>query len=191
MNRRIPDLRRARIYDDLAETYERVSLPVFFAAPGRVLAQRVAPAPGSRILDVGAGTGAVARAVRDRAGDGALVVVADASAAMLRMARGAGLADGIVAMLPDLPFAPESFDIVTSAFVMTHLDDADAAARDMKRVLRAGGRIGLSAWYPADDAAAREWSRIVGEHMDPARVEAAVRETLPGDMRFARAGSLA
>lgn len=186
-----PGFRRARVYDGVADVYERVNVPRLFAEPGRVLAEAVAPPPGARALDIGAGTGAVARALRASAGDGALVVAADASAAMLRAAQRAGLGDCVTATLPDLPFAPDSFDIVTSAFVMTHLDDADLAAREMKRVLRPGGRIGLSAWYPADDDAAREWSRVVRAFIEPACVASAVRETLPGDERFARAGSLA
>ena len=190
MNRGNPDLRRARVYDDVAETYERVNVPRMFAAAGRVLAEAVAAPPGARVLDVGAGTGAVARAARESAGADALVVLADASASMLQAAQRAGQNDCVAAMLPDLPFAPASFDILTSAFVLTHVDDPDAAALEMKRVLRASGRIGLSAWYPADDDAAREWSRLVRTFAAPARVDAAVRETLPGDERFARAGSL-
>lgn len=185
------DLKRARLYDDVADAYDRVSLPLLFAAPGRVLAGRVAPLPGSRILDVGAGTGAVARALRAAAGHSALVVLADASPAMLRAAQRAGFDACVNAMLPLLPFPTDSFDVVTAAFVLTHLDDAGAAAREMVRVLRPGGRIGLSAWYPADDDAAREWSRIVRTFIDPSRLEAALRTTLPGDARFARSGSLA
>ncbi|HEX5131122.1 MAG TPA: methyltransferase domain-containing protein, partial [Candidatus Krumholzibacteria bacterium] len=158
---------------------------------GRVLALAVAPPAGARVLDVGAGTGAVARALREFVGPDALVVVADASATMLYAAGRTGLHDAVVAMLPELPFSGACFDAVTSAFVMTHVDDADAAALEMRRVLRPGGSIGLSAWYPADDDAAREWSRMIRTFVDAARVEAAVRATLPGDARFAAAGSLA
>jgi ubiquinone/menaquinone biosynthesis C-methylase UbiE len=182
-----PDLKRARIYDEVAEPYERVSLPRLFAEPGRILAGRVAPSSGDRVLDVGAGTGAVARAC---AAKGARVVLADASIGMLREARGAGLDHCVVAMLPLLPFASETFDAVTSAFVMTHVEDADVAVLEIKRVLRRGGRIGLSAWYPADDDAAGAWSRVVRTFIDAKRVEEAVRATLPGDERFARRGSL-
>ncbi len=183
-----PDLKRARIYDDVAGEYHRVSLPRLFAEPGRILAARVAPSPGDRVLDVGAGPGSVARACAAR---GAGVTLADASIGMLREARRDGLDDCVVAMLPSLPFSSGTFDAATSAFVMTHVDDADVAALEMKRVLRPGGKVGLSAWYPADDDAASEWSRIVRTFIDAARVDSAVRETLPGDGRFARAGSLA
>lgn len=191
MDAEIPDLERERVYDHVVDVYERVNVPRFFAEPGRVLAESVAPPPGARALDIGAGTGAVARALGERAGDGALVVAADASTAMLRAAQRAGLGDCVTAMLPDLPFAPDSFDIVTSAFVMTHLDDADLAAREMKRVLRPGGRIGLSAWYRAAHDAESEWSRVVAGHVDPARIQDALRRILPGDERFAQPGSLA
>ncbi|HEX5133566.1 MAG TPA: SAM-dependent methyltransferase, partial [Candidatus Krumholzibacteria bacterium] len=75
-----PNFRKARVYDDVADTYERVNVPRMFAVPGRVLALAVAPPAGARVLDVGAGTGAVARALREFVGPDALVVVADASA---------------------------------------------------------------------------------------------------------------
>jgi ubiquinone/menaquinone biosynthesis C-methylase UbiE len=190
MARMDPDLKRARIYDEVAETYERVNLPQLFGVPGRVLADLVAAPANTRALDVGAGTGAVARALHASIGGGGLVVAADASPSMLRMAQCAGLDACVVTMLPALPFRDESFDVVTSAFVMTHLEDPDAMAREMSRVLRRGGRAALSAWLPATDDAAREWSRIIRTFMDASRLEAALHETLPGDGRFGHPGSL-
>lgn len=186
-----PDFSRARVYDDVAETYERVNVPHMFAEPARALVADVAPPSAARILDVGSGTGAVARAARAAAGPDAFVVLVDASASMLLAARNAGLNDAVVAMLPALPFPDAVFDVVTSAFVMTHLDDPDAAAREMARVLGAGGRIGLSGWCPGDDAVLRAWSRVVNTFVPAERLEAAARATLPADERFARPGSLA
>ncbi len=185
-----PDLKRARIYDEVAETYERVNLPQLFGTPGCMLADLVAAPASARALDVGAGTGAVARALHKSLGENALVVVADASPSMLRMAQRAGLDACVVTMLPALPFREESFDIVTSAFVVTHLEDPDAMALQMLRVLRPGGRAALSAWLPATDDAAREWSRIIRTFVDAPRLEAALHETLPGDERFGQPGSL-
>ena len=185
-----PDLRRARIYDEVAETYERFNLPQLFGVPGRVLADIAAAPANTSALDVGAGTGAVARALRASLGENALVVAADASPSMLQMAQRAGVDACVVTMLPVLPFRDESFDVVTSAFVMTHLEDPDAMAREMLRVLRPGGSAALSAWLPATDAAAREWSRIIRTFVDASRLEAALRETLPGDGRFGQPGSL-
>jgi SAM-dependent methyltransferase len=184
------DLKRARIYDDVADTYEHVNVPAMFLVPGRILAALIDPPRDARVLDAGAGTGAVARALRDLVGTASLVVAADASPSMLRAAAHVGLKDAVVTMLPVLPFASGAFDAVGSAFVMTHLDDADGAVAEMRRVLRPGGRIGLSAWYPAEDDAAREWSRLLRTFVDGARVDAAVRVTLPGDTRFARPDSL-
>lgn len=184
------DFKRARVYDGVAEAYERVNLPRLFGEPGRVLAELAAPAPGERVLDVGAGTGAVARALRDHAAGRAQVVLADASASMLCVAQTVGLDHCVVCSAPPLPFSDGVFDAVTSAFVMTHVDDADAVALEMWRVLRPGGRAALSAWLPPDDDAAREWSRVIRTFIEPRWLEAGLRETLPGDARFAQAGSL-
>jgi ubiquinone/menaquinone biosynthesis C-methylase UbiE len=181
----------ARVYDDVAETYQRINMPRMFAAAGKALATEVAPTARARMLDLGAGTGAVARGLRDIAGPDALVVVTDASHAMLHQAARAGFKDGVVALLPHLPFATASFEIATSAFVLTHLDDPEAGVREMARVLQSGGRMGLSAWYAPDDDVASEWSRVIGYYVAPERLEDVVRQTLPGQGRFSRPGSLA
>ena len=49
----------------------------------------------------------------------------------------------------ELPFAEESFDIVLSTFGCMFAPDHGAAAAEIARVLRPGGRIGVAAWDPA------------------------------------------
>jgi ubiquinone/menaquinone biosynthesis C-methylase UbiE len=184
------DIRRTRAYDDVAETYQRVNVPAMFAEPGRVLTARVNPARGACVLDAGAGTGAVARALVDAVGPTGTVVLADASAAMLEAAGRTGLRHCGVGVMPHLPVRSGRFDAVTSAFAMTHLDDPDAAARDFLRILRADGTVGISAWYSAEDEPSREWVRIASSHVDADALAAASGATLPADARFARDESL-
>ena len=182
---------RVRSYDEVADDYERVNAPLMFDAPARALVDVAAVQRGERVLDVGAGTGAVARAAIARGGSPDGIIAVDPSPAMLNAARRGGVEHLVCGALPELPFGDDSFDVVLSAFVLTHVDDADAAARDMARVLRPGGRAALSAWSPADDEYARTWAKVVEEFAPrDVLVEAAAR-VLPGEERFSQADGLA
>jgi ubiquinone/menaquinone biosynthesis C-methylase UbiE len=130
-------LRRA--YDAWSLCYDRVA-PLEHG-PRLEALQLAAPQPGERILDLGCGTGAVLAYFRHAAGPTATVVGCDLSFAMLR--RGAGLR--LQADARHLPFAPHSFDLVFSAFVLDLLPLADipAAMREIYRVLRPAGRAVL------------------------------------------------
>lgn len=180
-------LRHARAYDDVAPDYEAVSAPRLFDGPARELVAFAAPAPGDRVLDVGTGTGAVAAAA---SAPGAIVTGVDPSLPMLMAARRRGIPRLCAGALPHLPFADGCFDVVLSAFVMTHLDDPDAAAVEMRRVLRPGGRIALSAWAPAEDEFTAAWAGIVGEFVAPGRLAEATARVMPSDARFSRAGGI-
>jgi ubiquinone/menaquinone biosynthesis C-methylase UbiE len=186
-----PDLSRARVYDDVADVYERVNAPLLFGEPARRLVAAVDLAPGSHLLDIGCGTGAVSRAALESLGGNARVVAIDPALAMVLCARRSGIAGVVVGSLPGLPFADASFDGALSAFVMSHVDDPEDAIREIARVVRPGGRIGLSAWYPADDDVFREWARVIREFIDPTRIEDAVRHVMPADSRFSKPGTLA
>lgn len=183
-------LREARTYDGAAEVYERVNAPRLFDAPARALVAAAAPTRGSRVLDVGCGTGAVARAARATAGPEARVAAVDPSLDMLLAARRGGVQAVVQASLPNLPFANASFDTVLSAFVLTHVDDADAALADMARVLRPLGCIGVSAWAAGDDEYTAAWSGVIARYVSPERMSVAAEVVLPGDARFSRPAGL-
>jgi demethylmenaquinone methyltransferase/2-methoxy-6-polyprenyl-1,4-benzoquinol methylase len=103
------------------------------------------PGPIRRVLDVGCGTGDLARLVARRYSS-AQVVGADFTAPMLANARRRGrrAAEGSRVGLAratalQLPFADGSFDLVTNAFVARNLSDLPRALGEMRRVLRPGG----------------------------------------------------
>lgn len=107
----------------------------------RRLARLGPPAPGDRLLDVGAAYGfAAAEAVR--AGwRAAGVEISRAAAAQAAGPLGARVA---VADALRLPFAAQCFAVVTLWDVLEHLDDPHRALAELRRVLRPGGRLALT-----------------------------------------------
>ena len=85
-------------------------------------------------------------------GLGGSVVGVDPSTGMLAQVPSHPRMAIVSAMAPGLPFPGRVFDAVTANLVVSHLPDYDAGLADMVRVLRAGGRLGCSAWAPEPDA---------------------------------------
>ena len=104
--------------------------------------------PGERFLDVATGTGGVALPA---ARAGAQVTGQDISADQLAKARAAAETAALAIRFDEgdaqeLPYEDESFDVVASAFGAIFAPDHDRAARELTRVLRHGGRLGLTVW---------------------------------------------
>ena len=101
--------------------------------------------PGQRVLDVACGTGALTLAVAERVAPGGAVTGLDANPEMLAVARRKHAPvewrDG---RAESLPFADTSFDAVVSQFGLMFFDDRVAALREMRRVLRPGGRLAVA-----------------------------------------------
>jgi SAM-dependent methyltransferase len=125
------------------------------------LATRLEPRPGERWLDVGTGTGELAlRAARA----GADVTGVDISEPLLAQARAKAEREGLtIAFEPGdaqrLPYPDAGFDVVASSFAVIFAPDADEAAAELGRVVRPGGRLGLSTWRP-DEAMSRIYERF-------------------------------
>lgn len=98
-------------------------------------AMRYAP---QRVLDMGTGSGDVALALMKA---GAQVVGADFSPPMLEKARAKGVKELVLADAMNLPFADTSFDAITLAFSLRNWADRLKGLREMRRVLRSGGRL--------------------------------------------------
>jgi len=98
--------------------------------------------PGGRLLDVGCGRGAVASLLADRF---SAVHGVDGDEAALAKAAERGVAVAQVDFDREpLPFEDGSFDAVVSLDVIEHVVDPAAFARELARVLRAGGRLYLA-----------------------------------------------
>jgi SAM-dependent methyltransferase len=133
-------------WDARSDPYDAFWAPITVRAADAVLdaADVGAGRAGSRLLDVGCGTGRVsARA----ASLGALVSGVDVAPSMVAAAA-ARVPDGsfVVGSAEALPFADGSFDAVVANFVLLHVGRQDAALREMARVLRPGGGLGVTMW---------------------------------------------
>jgi demethylmenaquinone methyltransferase/2-methoxy-6-polyprenyl-1,4-benzoquinol methylase len=97
--------------------------------------------PGDRVLDACCGTGDLALAARAHGAD---VVGLDFSERMLERARAKSAdVEWVRGDVLALSFDDASFDAVTVGFGIRNVDDLEAGLRELRRVLRAGGRIGI------------------------------------------------
>ena len=91
-----------------------------------------------RLLDVGGGTGRVARSLRGQAGQ---VVLADVSLGMLRVAASIPGLQPVASASEGLPYPDGSFSCVLIVDALHHVEDHAQTAAEMWRVLQPGGRI--------------------------------------------------
>jgi len=122
---------------------------------------------GLRVLDVAAGNGTTALAAARRWCD---VTASDYVPALLERARERAAAERLplaieIADAEALPFADESFDAVTSTFGAMFTPDHEKPAKEMLRVCREGGKIGLANWTPAGFIG--ELFKTVGRYLPP------------------------
>jgi demethylmenaquinone methyltransferase/2-methoxy-6-polyprenyl-1,4-benzoquinol methylase len=141
-----------RLFSGIAADYDRVGALLSLGQDPRwrrALIDSVAPASTDRVLDVATGTGLIAaRLVRSYE---CAVVGVDQSVEMLeaarvRLASDARLAARIELIRGDaerLPFADGSFDALTFSYLLRYVDDVGETLRELARVVRPGGRIGM------------------------------------------------
>lgn len=134
-------------FDAFADRYEEWAAGLHPRVAARV-AELAAPRRGEAALDVGTGTGLVARAVAAKVGKRGSVIGIDVSPGMLSRAhlesRGQANISYLLEPAEALVFRDESFDLVTMSEVLTYLLDPPRALREVRRVLRPGGRFVLS-----------------------------------------------
>jgi len=138
-----------------AEGYESYMVPTLFGPCARILIQAADPEPGERVLDVGCGTGIVAREVASRLGATGAVTGIDLSANMLAVARAAAALERLTiewreANAEQLPFHDGAFDLVLSQFALMFVADKAAALSEMRRVVIESGRVLISVWQGLD-----------------------------------------
>ena len=188
---------RWQSYDSVAGEYDRAWHPSFEPV-ARDLLELVALEPHETVLDVGTGTGVVAAAAAANAERGVVVGV-DPSLPMLRLARAHTIVPLAVAETPGLPFPARTFDVVVANLVVSHLERYEAGLTDMVRVLRPGGRLGVTTWgslddEPVDDGQQRQltgiWTSIAGHFVDMDAAGDVVDAAIPWEAWFGDAAHL-
>ena len=135
-------------FDRMAEEYDRSrgEYPAEYVLKGLqlVLGDEFASIPGANVLDAGAGTGQISAALL---GAGATVTGIDISPSMLEIAKQrCAEFENFTSLVGDLcvlPFEDNSFDFITSRWVMEFIPDWPKAVREMRRVLKPGGTMVL------------------------------------------------
>ena len=160
----------ARGFAAAGDVYER-GRPAYPCQAVAALVERLRIGPGTRAVDVGAGTGKLTRRLVETGAQLAAVEpVADMRASFARLLPGVAVVGGVAEALP-LRTGTADAIVVGTAF---HWFQGPAALREMHRVLRPGGHLGL-VWLARDESV--DWLadlvRLVAEYMhgDPPRYD--------------------
>lgn len=155
----------AALFDAVAPTYDQLGVP-FFAPIAEHLVSLLSPRPGDAVIELGCGRGALTVPLARAVGADGSVRACDVSSGMAALARTA------VERLPQVEvtlmnaaeptYDPGSADVVAASLVLFFLPDPLDALRRWARLLKPGGRIGLTTFGTQDEI----WSRL-DELFDP------------------------
>src|SRR5215475_3083124 len=138
-----------------AEGYESYMVPTLFGPCAKHLIRVADLKPGERVLDVGCGTGVVARHAAEQLGPGSVVTGVDLSPDMLTVARAVANRQGLSiewreGNAEQLPFPDSGFDVVLCQFALMFVPNKAAALGEMRRVISKTGRILVAVWQSLD-----------------------------------------
>jgi demethylmenaquinone methyltransferase/2-methoxy-6-polyprenyl-1,4-benzoquinol methylase len=145
-------VRRVRdVFDSVADNYDLMNDAMSFGIHRlwkRFAINMTGLHPGQQVLDLAGGTGDLSRLMSPRVGRDGHIILSDINAAMLDNGRERLLDDGIQgnvsfaqANAEQLPFADNSFDLVTMAFGLRNVTDKQRALNAIYRAIKPGGRL--------------------------------------------------
>jgi len=145
---------RGQVVGSAAEVYESFFVPALFGEWAPRVAEAAAVGQGQYVLDVGCGTGVLARHVAQRVGPMGSVTGLDVNDGMLEVARRhAPEVEWRQGRAEAMPFEDSVFDAAVSQFAAMFFEDRVQAVREMARVVRPGGRIAVAVWGRVEQAA--------------------------------------
>ena len=158
------------LFAGLPSRYDRVGALMSFGQDPRwrrALVDGIAAGPDQRVLDVATGTGMVAAELVRRSGcrvvglDQSEDMLAGARARLAAIRRWPRASSWSAGEAEQLPFADGEFDALTFTYLLRYVDDRAATMRELARVVRPGGRIGMLEFgVPAGRAAADAVARV-------------------------------
>jgi SAM-dependent methyltransferase len=149
--------------------------------------------PGQRVLELAAGPGDTGFMAAELVAPGGTLICSDAAASMLEVARVRAAAQGVANVefrqldleWIDLPTA--DVDAVLCRWALMLVVDPEAAAREIRRVLRPGGRAVVAVW---DDPARNPWTTVAADTMLQLGHASPPEPDEPGMFRLAEEGAL-
>lgn len=159
--------------------YDEIMVPRMFTPWAEVLLDEVGVSAGASLLDVACGPGTVAGVAAARLGPSGHVTACDLSPAMLAVAAAkpplAGGADITYLECPadKLGVPDEAFDVAVCQQGLQFFPDRVGALSEMRRALRAGGRVGVAVWCaieecPPFDGVGRALGAVLGKETETA-----------------------
>lgn len=157
-----------------SQSMEPSMRPLFEAA-----IEDLQPLAGQRLLDAGCGAGLFLWLA---AAQGATVSGLDASEALLSVARSRSpSADLRVGGIEALPYDDGVFDVVTAFNAIQYTADPGATVKELVRVARAGGRVGIGVWsYPERCESEKVFERLRALAPPPPGTPAPLAVSAPG-----------
>jgi ubiquinone/menaquinone biosynthesis C-methylase UbiE len=157
--------RAAAVWSAGGKDYDQISRGIADSIEHCVM--RLKPRRGERVLDLSTGTGWTSRLVARR---GAIVTGADIAGDLLATARAKAKQEGLaidyqIGDAECLPFDTGSFDAVISTCGVMFASRQEAAAAELARVVRKGGRIALTTWV--SDGTLSKMFEVMKRYMPP------------------------
>jgi ubiquinone/menaquinone biosynthesis C-methylase UbiE len=157
----------ATTYNTASDYYDHPA-NTFWGRYGRRTVERLRLAAGERVLDVCCGSGASAIPAAEIVGADGAVVGVDLAENLLELARAKARQRGVTNIqfqsgdLMHLPFEDGSFDTVVCVFGIFFVPDMESGLRELKRVVRDGGRVAITTWGPRffEPASSVFWNSI-------------------------------
>ncbi len=134
------------MFDSTAEDYDRMERILGFGTGLRYRGQALERAglrPGMKMVDVGVGTGLVAREAVRITGSAELVTGVDPSPGMMQNAKvpeGVALVEG---RAEEIPFPDDHFDFLSMGYALRHISDLSLAFEEFHRVMKPGAKLCL------------------------------------------------
>lgn len=153
------------------------------------LAQMVSAGPNDLVVDLACGPGTLALQFARRV---RWICGVDLTPAMLARARGTGQTEGLrnlaftLGDAQSLPFADGSLDISVTSYSLHHMPDPARTIREMARVVKRGGRVGIIDIVVPDDPARAEAANRIEIARDPSHTRSLGRKDF--DAMIAAAG---